>query len=116
MNENLFSYGTLQREKVQIELFGRKLAGTTDVLKGYKAQVIEITDESFLAKGDGKFQRIARKTNNPADMIEGMVFELSQDELAIADSYEPPEYKRQIVQLASGKKAWMYIEKGNEVS
>ncbi len=116
MTEYLFSYGTLQREKVQLEVFGRKLSGNNDLLKGYKAEVIVITDESFLAKGDGTYQRIARKTNNPADMIEGMVFELSAEELTMADSYEPPEYKREIVQLASGEKAWMYIAKGNQVT
>ena len=34
--ENLFSYGTLQYRKVQIETFGRILNGTNDILIGYK--------------------------------------------------------------------------------
>lgn len=34
--ENLFSYGTLQKEKVQLETFGRKLDGNKDTLIGYE--------------------------------------------------------------------------------
>jgi hypothetical protein len=51
MKEYLFSYGTLQKEKVQIDLFGRILAGSNDVLKGYRVSTIEITDENISFKG-----------------------------------------------------------------
>ncbi len=34
--ENLFSYGTLQSESVQLETFGRKLEGEPDTLPGYR--------------------------------------------------------------------------------
>lgn len=34
MNEYLFSYGTLQLEKVQIESFGKILKGPKDTLQG----------------------------------------------------------------------------------
>ena len=109
MPEYLFSYGTLQREKVQLDLFGRTLQGSKDLLKGYKATEIEITDETFLAKGDGKYQRIAIMTNDKNDSIEGTVFEISEKELLHADKYEPDNYRRIRVDLASGKKAWIYI-------
>ena len=109
MNEYLFSYGTLQQEKVQMDLFSRILKGTKDVLKGYKASPIEITDETFLATGDGKIQKIAMKSDDNNDSIEGTVFELSGKELLHTDSYEPPDYKRIKVELASGKKAWIYM-------
>jgi hypothetical protein len=108
-NELLFSYGTLQREKVQLDLFGRVLNGAADSLNGFKSTVIEIEDPKFLAKGDGKFQRIATRTNNSSDSIEGMVFEVTMEELAHADKYEPPNYKREKVKLESGKIAWMYV-------
>jgi len=107
--EYLFSYGTLQREKVQLDLFGRRLAGTKDALPRYKAREIEITDEAFLAKGDGKYQLIAELTNDNNDSIKGMVFEVSEEELLHADQYEPPNYRRIKVDLASGKKAWIYM-------
>ena len=56
MAEYLFSYGTMQKEKDQMQLFGRVLQGEKDILKGYKISPIEINDASFLAKGEQKQQ------------------------------------------------------------
>lgn len=110
MKENLFSYGTLQKEKVQMELFGRLLTGTKDSLKGYKLSSIEIKDESFLAKGEENIQQtVTRSKDN--DIIEGTVFEISEEELFLADKYEPENYKRVKVVLGSGKEAWIYAAK-----
>lgn len=72
--------------------------------------MIEITDEVFLAKGDGKYQQIAMNTNDKNDAIQGTVFEVSEDELLHADKYEPDNYKRVKIELESGKKAWIYME------
>lgn len=105
--EHLFSYGTLQKEKTQLELFGRILNGTKDVLKGYKIALIEIKDESFSAKGEEKVQRTLIPSIN--DFIEGTVFEVSAEELLVADKYEPDNYQRIKVVLASGKEAWIYV-------
>ena len=109
MNENLFSYGTLQKEEVQIELFGRFLNGVKDVLRGYKSVSIEITDEAFLAKGEDKIQTTLVPTNNENDIIEGMVFEISKEEILLSDKYEPTGYKRVEVKLDSRKAAWIYV-------
>ena len=109
MKENLFSYGTLQKEKVQLELFGRLLNGAKDILNGYKLSSIEIKDESFLAKGEEKFQNTLVPTKNDADIVEGTVFEISEDELCLADKYEPDNYKRVKVALRSAKEAWVYL-------
>ena len=40
----LFSYGSLQLKKVQIETFGRKLNGIRDYLRGYKTKDLIIND------------------------------------------------------------------------
>ncbi|MBK7393213.1 MAG: gamma-glutamylcyclotransferase [Chloracidobacterium sp.] len=108
MSEYLFSYGTLQKAKVQLRLFGRLLNGTKDSLAGYKASKVEITDEAFLAKGEQSVQRTA--TLSADGKIEGVVFELTADELALADTYEPAGYSRVEVTLASGKQAWVYLK------
>ncbi|MGI8885016.1 MAG: gamma-glutamylcyclotransferase family protein [Pyrinomonadaceae bacterium] len=108
MNENLFSYGTLQKSKVQMELFGRLLNGTKDILNGWKISSIEIKDEIFLARGEGKFQKTLIQSSNFADFVEGIVFEISEEELLVADKYEPDNYKRIKVTLQSGKEAWIY--------
>ncbi len=94
MKEYIFSYGTLQKEKVQIELFGRIMQGSSDTLKGYRVSPIEIKDESFLSKGEQKYQRIAIPSNDKNDLIEGTVLEISEEELLLADKYEPEDYKR----------------------
>lgn len=108
MKESLFSYGTLQKEKVQIDLFGRILAGSADVLRGYRISIIEITDETFLSKGEGKYQKTLIISNS-SDIVDGIALEITGEELLLADKYEPKNYKRINVMLESGKKAWIYI-------
>lgn len=93
---------------VQLKLFGRLLNGTKDILKVYKLSSIEIKDDSFLSKGEQKYQRIAIPSKDDNDSIEGTVFEISEEELLFADKYEPTEYKRIKVVLQSGKEAWIY--------
>lgn len=108
MTEYLFSYGTLQKEKTQLALFGRILQGSADILSGYQIATIEITDESFLSKGEEKFQRTLILTKDKNDTIKGTALEVTKEELLIADKYEPENYKRIKVQLESGKEAWIY--------
>ncbi len=109
MKEYLFSYGTLQKDKVQLELFGRLLSGAKDILKGYKLSSIEIKDETFLSKGERKYQLTLISSKDDADVIEGMVFEISEEELIAADKYEPDNYQRIKVSLQSGEEAWIYV-------
>jgi gamma-glutamylcyclotransferase (GGCT)/AIG2-like uncharacterized protein YtfP len=104
----LFSYGTLQQEEVQSELFGRPLQGSTDVLLGYTIKQIKITDQTFLSRGEQRFQRTLVRSNKSDDRIEGTVFEITPEELLLADEYEPDVYKRTRVTLGSGKEAWIY--------
>jgi hypothetical protein len=40
-----------------------------------------------------------------------MVFDLTESELATADAYEPVEYERVMLRLASGRAAWVYTER-----
>ena len=109
MNHYLFSYGTLQKQQVQIDLFGRVLEGWPDILKNYKVSPIEITDEAFLAKDEEKNQLTAIPSPDKNHSIRGTVFEVTEEELLHADKYEPAGYKRILVRLASGKKAWLYV-------
>jgi gamma-glutamylcyclotransferase (GGCT)/AIG2-like uncharacterized protein YtfP len=107
---HLFSYGTLQLESVQQANYGRLLGGTDDALVGYKLFQVEITDPEVLAKSGEKFHPIARPTGNTQDSVPGRVFEISDEELAKTDAYEVAGYKRVEADLASGGKAWVYIE------
>ncbi len=89
-------------------MFGRILQGSGDTLIGYKVSTIEIKDESFLLKGEQKYQLTA-VISKDNDNIKGTVFEITEEELRLADKYEPVNYKRVRVALESGKEAWIYI-------
>jgi gamma-glutamylcyclotransferase (GGCT)/AIG2-like uncharacterized protein YtfP len=109
MSEWLFSYGTLQNEETQLRLFGRRLSGTADVLEGYQVATIEILDGNFLAKGEDKFQKSLVCTNRQSDCVMGTALQVSDQELLLADQYEPVNYERTMIRLKSGKHAWVYL-------
>jgi gamma-glutamylcyclotransferase (GGCT)/AIG2-like uncharacterized protein YtfP len=48
-------------------------------------------------------------TGDAADRVEGMVFDITPDELARADEYEVADYKRVSANLISGAAAWVYV-------
>ncbi len=109
----LFSYGTLQLEKVQRAIFGRELEGQKDTLLGFHREMVEITDPDVLAKSGECFHPIISRSGDMSHAIEGTVFELSDAELLSADEYEVDEYKRESVDLASGRIAWLYVAQSN---
>ncbi|HKR15293.1 MAG TPA: gamma-glutamylcyclotransferase family protein [Pyrinomonadaceae bacterium] len=107
--EQLFSYGTLQSESVQLSTFGRRLQGKPDALIGYRLVIVQITDSDFVARSGSAEQRSLQFTGNKSDSVEGMVFDVTPDELKQADAYEPRGYERVLVQLRSGSEAWVYL-------
>ena len=107
--ENLFSYGTLQLESVQLASFGRVLYGAPDAIVGYSRSWIEITDAQVLATSGQTHHPIVMFTGNVEDFVEGTVFQLTPEELAQADSYEVSDYKRVEVSLRSGGTTWVYV-------
>jgi gamma-glutamylcyclotransferase (GGCT)/AIG2-like uncharacterized protein YtfP len=110
MNYNLFSYGTLQLKKVQLESFGRILIGEKDTLIGFKLAQLQITDKAVLAMSDQKFHPIAIQTNDKKDVISGTLYKISQKELEKADRYEVSDYKRVEAIFQSGTKGWIYVK------
>lgn len=109
--ELLFAYGTLQTEPVQLSTFGRRLDGTVDALVGYRLKLIRIEDQDFVTASGTADHRNLEFTGDPADSVEGTVFKVTPSELEQSDAYEPDEYKRVLVQLRSGVKAWVYLRR-----
>ena len=107
---NLFSYGTLRQAGVQMASFGRLLDGCEDILPGYRCAMVEITDPEVLAKSEARFHPIAERTDDPDDETPGMVFQITESELAAADAYEVSDYRRVLARLKSGLEAWVYIK------
>ena len=72
----LFSYGTLQLPSVQLATFGRRRTSGSD------------------------FHSILVATSNPSDLVEGMVFSISEAELLNADDYGVDDYQRVVHPLS----------------
>lgn len=106
----LFSYGTLQLENVQLSTFGRLLHGSKDEIVGYEKSFVKIEDADVVATSGETHHPIVKPSGNPADRVPGMVFEITDAELASADEYEEEQYKRVEVKLSSGKTAWVYVD------
>lgn len=106
----LFSYGTLQQEAVQISTFGRVLCGSPDSLPGYALHKVQVTDPAVVAISGKAWHPIVRRTDQPSDAVPGTVFEITLDELLKADAYEVDDYRRVEVTLATGVRAWVYVQ------
>ena len=116
-SELLFAYGTLQNADVQRSLFGRRLGGTADALVGYRLRIVRIDDEEFVKTSGTAHHRNLELTGDPNDFVEGTAFKVTRAELEQADAYEPAGYKRKLVQLRSGRDAWVYLQRlSNEQS
>ena len=102
----LFSYGTLQLPAVQIANFGRKLTGVRDTLEGFRVEEIDIDDPDVVALS-GKARR--RLVSSIASAIDGVIFELSDDELAAADEYETDAYARIATRSRAGVETFVYV-------
>jgi hypothetical protein len=85
--ELLFSYGTLQLEAVQVATFGRRLAGTGDVLRGFELVPLKIEDQAVIALSGKTHHTMARFTGRAADAVPGMVFAVTPEEIQNADKH-----------------------------
>ena len=88
--------------------FGRRLKGAPDALPGWKREMVEITDADVFALSGERCHPIL-VLGQSSDEVEGMVFEITDEELASADRYEVADYKRIAVRLKSGIEAWVYV-------
>jgi len=107
----VFSYGTLQEERVQLSTFGRLLKGQEDELVGFEPSLVKIEDPEAVAR-TGKTHH-ANVTFNGRDdsRVSGTAFEITDAELAAADRYERVDgYRRIAARLASGRQTWVYID------
>jgi gamma-glutamylcyclotransferase (GGCT)/AIG2-like uncharacterized protein YtfP len=105
--ENLFSYGTLRADDVQRAVFGRTLDSTQDALAGYRRATIRVGDwEAAKISGGHLQQTLVAGDGEP---VSGAVLRVTEEELRLADSYEPKEFTRVRVRLCSGTEAWVYL-------
>jgi len=108
-DELLFTYGTLQYAEVQLDTFGRLVAGEPDVLPGYTIDYVEIEDQRVVELSGASVHPVLRETGNAVDKVMGSVLHLTADEVDAADEYEVSLYRRVRVTLGSGRVAWVYV-------
>ena len=95
--EQLFVYGTLQDPAVQQRVIGRTTTGKPDTLDGFF--------KSRIALGDGIFPIVIPRHGAS---VEGLVLDITPEELARMDIYETSAYRRIWVTLRSGLEVWVY--------
>ena len=97
--ELLFVYGTLKDPLIQRSVIGRKPSQSEDVLEGYKKSTITLGGNTYpiVSKHPGSFNH-----------VEGIVMEVSEEELALIDKYETDAFKRAKATVQSGKEVWVY--------
>ncbi|KAF2332611.1 gamma-glutamylcyclotransferase family protein [Flavobacterium daemonense] len=103
--EKLFSYGTLRSKQIQMQVFNKVLTGTADQLLGYKLKSLQIEEEFGMAD-----YVVAVASENPSEIIHGVVFNVTVADLAKVDLFESNAYRRVQVTLKSGTVAWIYME------
>jgi gamma-glutamylcyclotransferase (GGCT)/AIG2-like uncharacterized protein YtfP len=106
----LFSYGTLQQEKVQLSTFGRRLNGHKDELPRFEQSLVRIEGPKVAATIGQTHHANVKFNGNNDSFVSGMVFEITDAELASVDEYEAPFlYRRVAAVLASNRQAWVYV-------
>ena len=101
---NLFVYGALTAGETRKDVLGRDVPGIPATLDGYDgSKMVTIENESYPA---------AEK--NIECSIQGLLIELTREELEKLDFYETDAYKRKEVELTNGIKAWIYLSKNSE--
>jgi len=111
--ELLFSYGTLQQEEVQLQTFGRRLSGLKTTIAGFKVGTLKIKDPEVVALSGKEVHPILQRTQDLQDQVSGMAFEVTEDELLLADRYEVPQYKRVLVKSTDDRAVWIYADRND---
>jgi hypothetical protein len=107
----VFSYGTLQEERVQLSTFGRLLQGHGDTILGFEQSSVAIDDPHIVATTGRTHHANVRFNGRDDSRVGGTVFEMTDAELTAAVRYEQlAGYRRIIATLASGKQAWLYVD------
>ena len=94
---------------MQVACFGRLLAGEPDIIAGYRQSDSPIADPDIPDPGGYRCYPVLDRSASPDDCVLGKVLMLTAAELAQADEYEGPEYRRVRVRTRAGRSAWVYI-------
>lgn len=98
--EHLFAYGRLVDPEELKKIIGRTAAATQDKLNGYQKK------EGMVVSGGESYDGIEECGELSVD---GVVYDVYQEELSLIDQYEGGIYERRHIRLESGIDAFVYI-------
>jgi gamma-glutamyl AIG2-like cyclotransferase len=97
--------------RFKLATFGRLLDGYKDDLPRFERVAVRIDDPRVIVATGRADHASVTFNGNLESHVSGTVFEITDDELALADRYEDlASYKRISATLASGKTAWLYVD------
>lgn len=108
---SMFSYGTLCHPDVQVASFGRTLEGSPDVLPGYALEWLHVSNPDLVSLTGSDLHPAVRRTDEPEDAVAGMLYQITQAELAATDERLTQVYTRLWERLESGAQAWVYVDR-----
>jgi hypothetical protein len=109
----IFSYGTLQEAPVQLSTFGRILEGVPDRLVGYERVILTFTDSGLIAASGKAVLSNLECSGSSESQVSGTCLAVTDSELENCDGYEQlANYRRQLITLESGTRAWVYTFAG----
>ena len=94
----MFSYGTLMDDEIRTRILGKNINVKPDILEGYTITVHPVLISYPVVKP------------NKDDFVNGVVFDVTENDIKDLDMYETKYYKREEVVLKSGVKSMVYIE------
>jgi gamma-glutamylcyclotransferase (GGCT)/AIG2-like uncharacterized protein YtfP len=107
----IFSHGTLRQDDIQLAVFGRLLKGRNDELVGFEQALVRIEDPAVVASSGKSYYSNVVFNGKPQSRISGMVYEVTDAELAAADRYEQgAAYTRVTATTSTGGQAWVYVD------
>jgi len=99
--QKLFIYGTLRDANLRYALIGKKASTIKGTLKGFALDSIGHEDKVY---------PIIYRTGVSKDLIEGEILDVDENDLLLFDKYEGDGYRRIMVELEEGTKAWVYAK------
>lgn len=105
----IFYYGALDAKEASRESYGIEMNGTPDKLSGYKFKDLGLINVKDSDKNNLSDHRLVLKSKELNDKIEGIVFEITGEELMQSDKQSPSNSKRVLATTDLGTEVWVRV-------
>ena len=105
----IFNYDASKSNDIRLHNNSNKHNGTKDTLSGYKLHDLNIGKLTSIEQNEVRNQSIAMKSTDHSNKIEGLVFEITGDELIQIDKSKVYDSKRVMETTDLGAEVWVYV-------